>query len=159
MLNWSYRSINHCCIYLVHLYYFTQLTMHGQTKIKKRIGIAAGPKHGANEDDNTQHTRTRARTRTQKQRNKSYNRLNIELPNDYNSLLWLHGPALDQLHKTVALQSLQQTLTARSSHRQSACIHYATLFVQWKCFWRHTIFVFDMFIVDIAQYYHIVQWI
>jgi len=55
--------------------------------------------------------------------------LMLSVPNDYNSLLWLHGPTLDQLLKTVALQSLQQTLTARSSHRQSACINYATLFV------------------------------
>jgi len=23
MLSWTYRSINHCCIKLVHLYYFT----------------------------------------------------------------------------------------------------------------------------------------
>jgi len=73
--------------------------------------------------------------------------LMLSVPNNCHSLLCLDGPTF----KTAALQSLQQTLTSRSSHRQSACIHYGTLFAQWKCFWRHEIFVFGMSTVDIAQ--------
>jgi hypothetical protein len=36
--------------------------------------------------------------------------------------MWLVGPALDQLLKTVALQSLKQTLTSRSSYWQRVSI-------------------------------------
>ena len=60
-------------------------------------------KHGTNEYDNTH-----AHTHTKKQTNFKTD-LMLSVPNNYNSLLWMHGPALDQLLKTVALQSLQQT--------------------------------------------------
>jgi hypothetical protein len=65
--------------------------------------------HGTNEDHKT-HTHT----------------LNVECTKQQQ-----HFVAVDQLLKTAAPKSLQQTLTGRSSHPNSACIHYATLFGEW----------------------------
>jgi len=59
---------------------------------------------------------TERTTHTHTHTDKPYDILTVEVPNDYNSLLWLHCPALNQLLNTVAIQSHKQTLTARSSH-------------------------------------------
>ena len=90
--------------------------------LKQKKGITAVPKRGTDGDHIT-YTQTLTHTHTH-----THSR-----PSNYNSLLWLHGPAFDQLLNTVALQSLKQALTA-SNHWQSACIHYGTLFGQRKCF-------------------------
>jgi len=69
----------------------------------------------------TQHTQTHTHTNLTTD-------LMFREPNNYNKLLWLHGPALDQLLNTVALQSIQQTLTAvTDSQRVSITVHYWTV--------------------------------
>ena len=80
----------------------------------------------------------------------------LSVPNHNKILLWLHGQKLYPLLKTVALQSLQQTLVS-SRQRHSACIHYAMLLGEWEGFWRHGIFVFDMFTVDIQYCPHYIM--
>jgi len=107
------------------------------------------PKHGTDGEHNT-HRHTQRNLTTD---------LMLSVPNNYNKLLWLHGPALDQLLNTVALQSIQQTLTARSSHRQSACIHYGTLLDSGNAF-EDMKFSFSTYLLwTLRNIVHIIQWI
>ena len=102
----------------------------------------------------TQHTHTHTHTNTNLTTD-----LMFSVPNNYNSLLWLHGPALGQLFKTVALQLPQQTLTARRIHRQSACIHDGRLLESGNVFEEKKLSFSTCLLWTLRNIVHIIQWI
>ena len=106
------------------------------------------PNHDTGGEQNTNtHTHTQ------------YTLLLLSLPNDQNKLLMLHGPALNQLLKTVALQSHKQTLTARSSHRQSAFILCGTLLDSGNALEDMKFSFSTSLLRTMRKMFHIIQWI